>query len=84
MALEITDDLRSAVLEHPGQPVRIHDSQSDRDYVLLEESLIGGLVDQWLRRELQIGFDQIDRGECVDWNPDQIKADARTLSGRSE
>lgn len=31
----------------------------------------------WLRRELQHGIDQADRGETVEWNPEAMKARLR-------
>jgi antitoxin ParD1/3/4 len=31
----------------------------------------------WLRRELQIGIDQIDRGEVSEWNVEEMKTKLR-------
>ena len=30
-----------------------------------------------LMKDLQVGLDQADAGQFVDWNPDEIKAEAR-------
>ena len=40
------------------------------------------MFDDYLRRELQVGFDQADRGEFVDWDPDKIKAEGREILQR--
>jgi antitoxin ParD1/3/4 len=32
---------------------------------------------QWLRCELQVGIDQLDRGEAADWDVDELKAKLR-------
>jgi antitoxin ParD1/3/4 len=34
---------------------------------------------QELRKELQIGLDQLDRGESVPWDPEEIKREGRRL-----
>ena len=40
-------------------------------------NMLGFGSDEDLQRQLQIGFDQADRGQLVDWNPDRIKSEAR-------
>lgn len=51
-----------------------------------EEEAISAAVDQmrereeklaWLRRELQIGVDQIERGDCAEWDVEEIKGELR-------
>jgi len=39
--------------------------------------LLGFDTDDELRRQLQIGFDQADRGQLVDWDPQRIKDEGR-------
>ena len=39
--------------------------------------MLGFTSDDELRQQLKIGFDQADRGQLVDWNPDKIKAEGR-------
>ncbi len=43
----------------------------------LFRDLLGFTSDDELRQQLKIGFDQADRGQLVDWNPDKIKAQGR-------
>jgi len=43
----------------------------------LFRDMLGITSDDELREQLKIGFDQADRGQLVDWNPDKIKAEGR-------
>ncbi len=43
----------------------------------LFRDMLGFTSDDELRQQLKIGFDQADRGQLVDWNPDKIKAQGR-------
>lgn len=50
-------------------------------YVLMRtevfRDMLGFDTDEELHRQLQIGFDQADRGQLVDWDPEKIKAEGR-------
>jgi len=43
----------------------------------LFRDMLGFTSDDELRQQLKIGFNQADRGQLVDWNPDKIKAEGR-------
>ncbi len=75
MAPKITDEMRSGV-DQDGTPLKVEDDRSKKVYLLIDEDK-GLLFQQWLRRELQGSFEQADRGERVDWDPDKIKAEGR-------
>lgn len=77
VTLKLSEDLRAAIENTPGQPVRVEDDQTKKVYLLVEESEAPQLYEQWLRHELQKGFRQADRGETVDWHPERIKAEGR-------
>lgn len=77
MILKLPPEMRTALQEHAGQPVKIEDEQSRKVYLLVEEDAAHQLMEQWLCRELQRGFDQADRGQVVEWNPDRIKSEGR-------
>ena len=32
-----------------------------------------------LRAKIQVGLDQLDRGECAEWNVEEVKAEGRAL-----
>ena len=51
-------------------------------YILMKKSFFIewiGLNDEVLFRELNIGFENAERDEFVNWNPDEIKATGRQL-----
>ena len=75
MSPKITDEMRSALNEHPGQPVKVEDDQTQKVYFLIAADN-RQVFDDWLSRELQIGFDEADRGEVAEWNVEQFLANA--------
>ena len=78
MILKLTPEMRIALQDHAGQPVKIEDEQSQKVYLLVEEGSAHQLMEQWLCRELQVGFDQAERrATCFQWNADRIKSEGR-------
>jgi hypothetical protein len=77
MTPKITNEMRQALRDSEGQPVTVEDEETRRIYVLVARDEFCRLADDELRRQLQIGFDQADRGESGSWNADEIKAEGR-------
>ena len=77
MVPKITEEQRRAIEAQPGEPVRLEDDQTNRVYVLVEESQAPLLYERWLQYQLQEGIDAADRGEVVEWDPARIKAEGR-------
>jgi hypothetical protein len=47
--------------------------------------MLGFATDEELRQQLQVGFDQADRGQLVEWDAAKLKAEGRRrLQERSE
>ncbi len=65
---KLTDEQRQAIGSHPGDFTRVEDDQTRKVYLLIEESRARELYDQWLDEQLQIGFDEADRGEVAEWD----------------
>jgi hypothetical protein len=63
---KLTDEMRRALAAQPTGPIPIEDDQTQNFYVLLTKDDYCRLQDDYLRRELQIAFDQVDRGEVSD------------------
>ena len=76
MAPKLSDEQREAIVSGHGAPIEVEDEQSRRVYILVARDDFSRLVDAELRRELQIGFDQADRGDVADWNVEEILAEA--------
>ncbi len=73
---KLTDEMRQALAIHPGGPIPIEDEQTQNLYVLLTKDDYCRMQDDYYRRELQIAFDQVDRGEVSDLNMNALLAEA--------
>ncbi len=77
MSPKLTDEMRAALMSQPGGLVEIEDDQTHKVYILIEQPQARSLLRDALRRELQIGFDQADRGESEPWDIQETLAEAR-------
>lgn len=77
MAPKLSDEQRQALNQQPRGPVDVEDDQTQQIYVLVAKEDFRQLVDVELRRELQVGFDQADRGELAEWDPEDIRREGR-------
>jgi len=76
MTPKLTEEQREAISAQPGGFVRVEDEETHKVYFIIEESKASELYDQWLRQELQKGFDAADRGEVAEWSLEEFLADA--------
>jgi hypothetical protein len=82
-ALKLTDEMRLAT--RPTGPIPFEDDQTQNQYVLLSKDDYLRLHDDYIRRELQIAFDQVDRGEVADLDIKAVVAEAhRRYAGRQQ
>lgn len=68
MTPKLSEEQRQAIVDCQGRPVEVEDDRTQRVYVLVARDEFHRLVDEKLRRELQIGFDQADAGDVGDWD----------------
>lgn len=68
MTPKLTDEMRAALEERHGGLVEVEDDQTHKIYILIEQPKARRLLGDSLRRELQVGFDQADRGESEPWD----------------
>ena len=73
---KLTDEMRQALAVCPAGPIPIEDTQTQNFYVLLTKEDYCRLHDDHLRRELQVAFDQVDRGEASELDMDALLAEA--------
>lgn len=76
IAPKLTDEMRQALALRPEGPIPIEDDKSQNFYVLLTKDDYCRLHDDYIRRELQVAFDQVDRGEVSDLNMNELLAEA--------
>ena len=87
MAAKVTkiDELQQALEQEHGAPVYLVGLDGETTHVVLPIDDARHMFDDYLRRELQVGFDQADRGEFVEWDPERLKAEGRErLQRRSQ
>lgn len=77
MAPKLTDEQRQALESRPGLPVEIEDDRTHRVYILVARDDFQSLFEERLRRELEVGFDQADKGDVEDWDLDEMLSEAR-------
>ena len=70
-----TDEQRR-VLDDNDTPVIFVRDDGQATHVIVPIDEARRLFDDYLRRELKIGFDQADRGELQPWDIDQTLAEA--------
>lgn len=68
-----TED-QKRILDSEKTPVFLVDADGQTTHVVLPIADARCLFDDDLRRELQVGFDEADRGELLGWDPERIKA----------
>ena len=69
------EELRQALDHDRHAPVYIIDADGNTTHVVFPLEDARRMFDDYLRRELQIGFDQADRGESEPLDIDAIKAE---------
>lgn len=77
-----SDELQKALEKEQGAPVFLVDMRGNATHVVLAIDDARRMFDDYLRRELQIGFDQADRDEFVDWDGEKIKSQGRDILNR--
>jgi hypothetical protein len=81
MTPKLSEEQRQALENHAGRPVEVEDDRTRRVYVLVARDEFQRLVEEQLRRELQVGFDQADAGDVGEWNVEEMLAAARERHG---
>lgn len=73
---KLTDEMRQALASRPAGPIPIEDDQTQNVYVLLTKEDYCRLHDDYVRRELQVAFDQVDRGDVSELDMDALLVEA--------
>ena len=73
-ALRLTAEQWQAIAAQPSGIARIENPETQKVYLLIEENRASELYNDWLRDQLQVGFDEADRGDVAPWNADQFLA----------
>ncbi|MEX2287525.1 MAG: hypothetical protein WD648_10585 [Planctomycetaceae bacterium] len=76
MTPKLTEEMRQALREQPGTPLEIEDDETRTSYVIVAKETFVQMVDEELRRQLQIGIDQADAGQVSGWDVNEVLAEA--------
>lgn len=76
MRPKLSDEQRQAIRKTHGGPVEVEDDPTHRVYVIVSRDEFHQLVEDQLRQDLQIGFDQADAGDIGEWNVAALLAEA--------
>lgn len=80
MSLDLTPDQRQAVLASSGSPIYIHDSASQKVFLLIEQGAEPLLDAEYIDSELNSAREQIARGEVGTRSIDDLIAEAKRRS----
>ncbi|MDZ4657181.1 MAG: hypothetical protein SH868_06330 [Bythopirellula sp.] len=80
MSFELTPDQRQAVLANAGLPLHIHDSESKKVFLLIEQGSEPLLDDEYIGEGLRVAREQIARGELASRGIEEVIAEARRRS----
>jgi hypothetical protein len=72
MEIHLTDEIRHALAQNPGEPVYIRDDQSQKHYVLLETTPPPKVYPDWIREAIDEGAKAIEEGRVFEWDPEDI------------
>ena len=76
MTPKLSEEQRLAIHDRDGGPVEVEDDHTQRVYVLVAKDDFHRMVEEQLRAELQIGFDQADAGDVEEWDIDEMLQEA--------
>ena len=77
MSIDLNPEQRQAALASEGKPLHIHDSGSQKVFLLIEQGVEPTLDEEYIRQGLQVAREQIQRGETANGNVEEVIAEAR-------
>ena len=76
---QLPPQLREALAAQGGAPLRILDEETQKLYVLMEETSATFVDDEYLRNGLQEAFDDVAAGRVEPWEIESIKSEGRRI-----
>jgi len=73
----LTSEMRQALDANGGLPIQVTDPQTQKVYLLVEQEPSDKAYEDYVRRELDRGLEDIEAGRIVAWDPDRIKREGR-------
>jgi hypothetical protein len=76
MIPKLSEEQRQAIESKPGEPIEIVDDHTQGVYILVAREDFRKPIEDRLRRELQIAFDQVENGDVADWDVEEMLQEA--------
>ena len=83
MQFELTPDQRQAILSGAGEPLHIHDPQTQKVYLLIEQGAEPTLEEEYIRRGLELARQQIANGEIARGDIESVIAEAKRRNSQT-
>jgi hypothetical protein len=65
MTIHLTPEQRQAALANEGMPIHIHDAETQKVFLLVEQGVEPTLDEEYIGQGLQVARQQIQRGELA-------------------
>jgi hypothetical protein len=75
--VQLTPELRQALLAHPDEPLYIADHETQKVYVLVEQGRFPALEEDYVASGLELAREQIARGKTSQASIEDIIAEAQ-------
>ena len=72
MAPKLTPEMRSALSQHPGQPIEVEDDQTHRVYLLVDREDARSQLDAWIIQQLIVAEADIEAGRVSTWDKQRL------------
>jgi hypothetical protein len=77
LPLQLTPEMRAALIAHPGEALHIADKETGKIYLVVEQGVFPGLEAEYIRDGLDLAREQIARGQVSTASITQIVAKAK-------
>ena len=84
MPIELTPEQRQAVLAGDGLPLHIHDPQTQKVYLLIEQGVEPTLEEAYIRGGLDLARQQIGKGEVAHGNIEEVIVEAKRRHSQTD
>jgi len=65
VTLNLTDEMRRALDQHPDRPLELHDEQTQQVYLLIRKPAGPEMIHATDHEAIQAGIDDMEAGRCV-------------------
>ncbi|HEY3393796.1 MAG TPA: hypothetical protein VGK58_13880 [Lacipirellulaceae bacterium] len=75
--LQLTPEMRAALIAHPGEALHIADKETGKVYLVFEQGTVPELEEEYIRDGIEVAREQIARGEVSSASINEVIAKAQ-------